>query len=146
MSAIYEVSEDGKVNDAEDPNDIGKVLDEIDGYRMSYIRKNVKEDGTFSDNVDPKVLLKCMADTSISLSRRQAQALLERSEASMDQYRQRSLAIIEMAQQQSSKLVGDSTNRQMRQLPTLDGTLDATFTEDEIAQGVVKLNPAQFAK
>jgi hypothetical protein len=34
----------------------------------------------------------------------------------------------------------------MRQLPTLDGTLDATFTEGEIAQGVVKLNPAQFAK
>lgn len=145
MTATYEVAENGEIEEAEDPNDIGKELEEIDGYRMNYIRKNIKADGAFSDDVDPKVLLKCMADTSTSLSRRQAQSLLERSEASMDQYRQRSLAVIEAAQQQASKLVGDSANRQSRQLPSLDGVADATFSEAEIAHGVVKLNPSQFA-
>lgn len=129
----------------EDNDNIASMLTEIDSIRMAYIRKHASPDGEISENVDPKVLLKCMTDTATSLSRRQSQALAEKSEASLDESRRRALTLFEVSQQRAASIVGDPAKRKPRELPSLDDVADITFTEDEVAAGIVKLNPSKIS-
>jgi hypothetical protein len=120
-------------------DDINSLLSEIDHYRLNFVRKSFKEDGTFADSADPKLTLQTLDNLSKSYSRRSKQASEDDTARGMEAYRERALAIAQAVVDSNGSY--HSTTMHELELPDLP---DQPFSGDNLALGIVKLSVGDF--